>query len=197
MAQPSTPVRQKEAVSSINSRMNESTKSTNPAGFSPKVQQSAHRPLNPGHSQQFRQRPPPFPSPSRSPAHASQPQKSTWNFTSSFGPQRSPLKEITSTSQSQTVRQTKVQVGEYVENIHIQKSKIKLSVIISHYTCAQQEIRRPTAENSLRILTAVINGMRHWSQFKGRVSFLFEIFGQLFWVSMLSLMYILWNFYYI
>lgn len=61
---------------------------------------------------------------------------------------------------------------------------------------APQEIR-PTAENSLRILTAVINGMRHWSQFKDRVSFLFEIFGQLFWVSMLSLMYILWNFYYI
>lgn len=130
MAQASTPVRQKEAVSSINSRMNESTKSTNPSGFSPKVQQSAYRPLNPGHSQQFRQRPPPFPSPNRPSAPASQPQNSAWNFTSSFGSQRSPLKEITSTSQSQTVQQTKVQVGEYVENISYPERQDK---IVSNY----------------------------------------------------------------
>lgn len=45
-------------------------------------------------------------------------------------------------------------------------------------TCALQEIRRATNENSLRILTAVINGMRHWGQFKDKVSVLFEIFGQ-------------------
>lgn len=45
--------------------------------------------------------------------------------------------------------------------------------------CSLQE-RRPAAENSLRILTAVINGMRHWGQFKDKVSILFEIFGQFF-----------------
>lgn len=38
---------------------------------------------------------------------------------------------------------------------------------------------KPTIENSLRILTAVIDGMRHWSQFKDKVPYLFEIFGQL------------------
>lgn len=37
---------------------------------------------------------------------------------------------------------------------------------------------RPPVENSLRILTAVIDGMRYWSQFKDKVSYLFEIFGQ-------------------
>lgn len=151
MAQPSNPVRQ-EAVSSINSRKNESTRSTNPTGFSPKVQQSAYRPLNPGHSQQFRQRPPPLPSPNRPSAHAPQPQNSAWNFTSSFGPQRSPLKEIASASQSQTVQQTKVQVGEYVENISYPEKQGK---IVSNYqplyVCSagnKKAHRRELAEDS-------------------------------------------------
>uniref|UniRef100_A0A3B3UYG2 Spermatogenesis associated 22 n=1 Tax=Poecilia latipinna TaxID=48699 RepID=A0A3B3UYG2_9TELE len=34
-------------------------------------------------------------------------------------------------------------------------------------------------ENSLRILTTVINGMRHWSQFKDKIPYLFEIFATL------------------
>uniref|UniRef100_A0A665XBX7 Spermatogenesis associated 22 n=1 Tax=Echeneis naucrates TaxID=173247 RepID=A0A665XBX7_ECHNA len=34
-------------------------------------------------------------------------------------------------------------------------------------------------ETSLRILTAVIDGMRHWSQFKDKVPYLFEIFATL------------------
>uniref|UniRef100_A0A3Q3LFY0 Spermatogenesis associated 22 n=1 Tax=Mastacembelus armatus TaxID=205130 RepID=A0A3Q3LFY0_9TELE len=38
---------------------------------------------------------------------------------------------------------------------------------------------KPAIENSLRILTAVIDGMRHWSQFKDKVSYLFEIFATL------------------
>lgn len=38
---------------------------------------------------------------------------------------------------------------------------------------------KPAIENSLRILTSVIDGMRHWSQFKDKVPYLFEIFGQL------------------
>lgn len=47
--------------------------------------------------------------------------------------------------------------------------------------CAQQATFpvKPATENSLRILTAVIDGMRHWSQFKDKVPYLFEIFGQL------------------
>ncbi|TMS14536.1 Spermatogenesis-associated protein 22 [Larimichthys crocea] len=38
---------------------------------------------------------------------------------------------------------------------------------------------KPVAEHSLRILTAVIDGMRHWSQFKDKVPYLFEIFASL------------------
>uniref|UniRef100_A0A672HQ57 Spermatogenesis associated 22 n=1 Tax=Salarias fasciatus TaxID=181472 RepID=A0A672HQ57_SALFA len=38
---------------------------------------------------------------------------------------------------------------------------------------------KPAVENSLRILTAVIEGMRHWSKFKDRVPYLFEIFATL------------------
>lgn len=38
---------------------------------------------------------------------------------------------------------------------------------------------KPAIENSLRILTSVIDGMRHWSQFKDKVPYMFEIFGQL------------------
>ena len=51
----------------------------------------------------------------------------------------------------------------------------------SIFICAQQETfpMKPAVENSLRILTAVISGMRHWSQFKDKVPYLFEIFGKL------------------
>uniref|UniRef100_A0A3Q1GFZ2 Spermatogenesis associated 22 n=1 Tax=Acanthochromis polyacanthus TaxID=80966 RepID=A0A3Q1GFZ2_9TELE len=38
---------------------------------------------------------------------------------------------------------------------------------------------KPAIENSLRILTAVIDGMRHWSQFRDKVPYLFEIFATL------------------
>ncbi|XP_023688693.2 spermatogenesis-associated protein 22 [Paramormyrops kingsleyae] len=38
---------------------------------------------------------------------------------------------------------------------------------------------KPATDNSLRILTAVIEGMKHWSQFKDRAPFLFEVFGTL------------------
>ncbi|KAJ7997108.1 hypothetical protein DPEC_G00225520 [Dallia pectoralis] len=38
---------------------------------------------------------------------------------------------------------------------------------------------KPTAENTMRILTAVIDGMRHWSQLKDRALYLFEIFATL------------------
>ncbi|XP_067113796.1 spermatogenesis-associated protein 22 [Osmerus mordax] len=38
---------------------------------------------------------------------------------------------------------------------------------------------KPVAESSLRILTAVIAGMRHWSQFKDKAPALFEIYATL------------------
>lgn len=54
-----------------------------------------------------------------------------------------------------------------------------MSVISVVCMYAHQETTKPAIENSLRILTAVIDGMRHWSQFKDKVPYLFEIFGQL------------------
>uniref|UniRef100_A0A3Q3W950 Uncharacterized protein n=1 Tax=Mola mola TaxID=94237 RepID=A0A3Q3W950_MOLML len=45
--------------------------------------------------------------------------------------------------------------------------------------CTHQETIKPAFENSLRILTALIDGMRHWSQFKDKVPYLFEIFATL------------------
>uniref|UniRef100_A0A3B3Q7W6 Spermatogenesis associated 22 n=1 Tax=Paramormyrops kingsleyae TaxID=1676925 RepID=A0A3B3Q7W6_9TELE len=42
-----------------------------------------------------------------------------------------------------------------------------------------QSQMKPATDNSLRILTAVIEGMKHWSQFKDRAPFLFEVFGTL------------------
>ncbi|KAJ3589780.1 hypothetical protein NHX12_010622 [Muraenolepis orangiensis] len=41
------------------------------------------------------------------------------------------------------------------------------------------QIQKPSTGQSLRILTAVIAGMRHWSQFKDRAAYLFEIFATL------------------
>lgn len=38
---------------------------------------------------------------------------------------------------------------------------------------------KPANETSLRILTAVIEGMRHWSQFRDKVPHLFEVFATL------------------
>uniref|UniRef100_A0A3B5BNV3 Spermatogenesis associated 22 n=1 Tax=Stegastes partitus TaxID=144197 RepID=A0A3B5BNV3_9TELE len=49
------------------------------------------------------------------------------------------------------------------------------------FYCVQREAfpAKPAVKNSLRILTAVIDGMRHWSQFKDKVHCLFEIFATL------------------
>ncbi|XP_036379188.1 spermatogenesis-associated protein 22 [Megalops cyprinoides] len=38
---------------------------------------------------------------------------------------------------------------------------------------------KPAVDNSLRILTAVIEGMKHWSQYRDRGPFLFEVFAAL------------------
>ncbi|XP_075957486.1 spermatogenesis-associated protein 22 [Anarhichas minor] len=119
--------------------------------FSQKGQQSSYRAPNPTHqySQQPRPLPAPVPPPSRPSA---QPQNNSWKFTNSFGPQKSPSEGNRSTIQPQTVRKAQTQ--------HTFPMK-------------------PAVENSLRILTSVIDGMRHWSQFKDKVPYLFEIFATL------------------
>ncbi|XP_049448001.1 spermatogenesis-associated protein 22 isoform X1 [Epinephelus fuscoguttatus] len=162
MGQPSSSVRQQDFRPGVNSRQSNyqaqhiresaQNKATPHTGFSQMGQQSSYRPPNPTqYSQQPRPAPAPVSPPSRPSARATQPQSNSWNFTNSFGPQRSPFQGNRSTNQSQTVRQT--QQGTLPE--------------------------KPAMENSLRILTAVIDGMRHWSQFKDKVPYLFEIFATL------------------
>ncbi|XP_066551854.1 spermatogenesis-associated protein 22 [Amia ocellicauda] len=38
---------------------------------------------------------------------------------------------------------------------------------------------KPAEDNSLRVLTTVVEGMKHWSQYRDRAAFLFEIFATL------------------
>ncbi|XP_054481854.1 spermatogenesis-associated protein 22 isoform X2 [Anoplopoma fimbria] len=123
-------------------------------GFSQTGQQSSYGPRNPTHqySQQPRPLPAPVPPPTRPSASAAQPQKNSWKFTNSFGPQRSAFEGNRSTNQPQTAQQIQTQ------------DRFPL---------------KPAIENSLRILTSVIDGMRHWSQFKDKVPYLFEIFATL------------------
>lgn len=63
-----------------------------------------------------------------------------------------------------------------IQSIH--KTSVMSCVVHLAFMCVQ-ETSKPAFGNSLRILTAVIAGMRHWSQFKDRVPYLLEIFGQL------------------
>ncbi|KAF3841323.1 hypothetical protein F7725_007185 [Dissostichus mawsoni] len=152
MGQPSNPGRLREFSPGVNSTP---MKPTPHSGFSPMAQQSSYRPLtlNNQYPKQPRPLPAPVPPPSRPSAPlAAQPQNKSWNFTSSFGPQRLPFEGNSSTIKSQAARQTH----------------------------NQDKFAQKTAfENSLRILTSVINGMRHWSQFKDKVPYLFEIFATL------------------
>ncbi|XP_045896996.1 spermatogenesis-associated protein 22 isoform X2 [Micropterus dolomieu] len=162
MGQPSNPVRQVDASPSAKSRqseyqvprISESVQSKQPPHtvFSQMGQPSSYRPNNPTHQsfQQSRPLPPPVPPPSRPSACAAQPQNNSWKFTNIFGQQKSTFEGNRGTRQPQTGQQTRI-----------------------------QETMKPTIENSLRILTAVIDGMRHWSQFKDKVPYLFEIFATL------------------
>ncbi|XP_071316902.1 uncharacterized protein [Trachinotus anak] len=131
------------------------TKPTTHTGLSQKGQHLGCRPPNPTHQypQQCRPLPPPVPPTNTPSARAVQPQNNSWKFTDSFGPQRSPFEGKRNSNQPQTARPTQ----------------------------SQQQIfpMKPAPENSLRILTAVIDGMRHWSQFKDKVPYLFEIFATL------------------
>ncbi|XP_070700368.1 spermatogenesis-associated protein 22 [Pempheris klunzingeri] len=164
MGQLSNPVRQQAPSPSVNSRQREyqapcisesvQTKPSLYTGFSETGQQSSYRPPNLIHqySQQPRPLPAPVPPPSRPSAHEALPQSNSWKFTNSFGPQRSLFEGNRRTNHR--ARQTPV--DKYAT----------LPV-------------KPVTENSLRILTAVIGGMRHWSQFKDKVPYLFEIFATL------------------
>ncbi|XP_035521878.1 spermatogenesis-associated protein 22 isoform X2 [Morone saxatilis] len=164
MGQLSNPVTQQEPSPTVNSRQSEyraapisesaQSKPTPHTGFSKMGQQSSYRQANPTHqySQRPRPLPAPVPPPSRPSAHAAQPQNNSWKFTNSFGPQKPAFEGNRGRNQPQTVRQTQTQATFPV---------------------------KPAIENSLRILTAVIDGMRHWSQFKDKVPYLFEIFATL------------------
>ncbi|XP_044078116.1 spermatogenesis-associated protein 22 isoform X2 [Siniperca chuatsi] len=162
MGQPSNPVRQQDSSSSVNSRQSKyqaprisesaQSKPTPHTGFPQMGQQSSYRPPNPTHqySQQSRPLPAPVSPPSRPSARAAQPQNNSWKFTNSFGPQRSTVEGNRGTNQPQTAQQTQ-----------------------------ETFPMKPAIENSLRILTAVIDGMRYWSHFKDKVPYLFEIFATL------------------
>nr|XP_046265834.1 spermatogenesis-associated protein 22 isoform X3 [Scatophagus argus] len=164
MGQPNNPMKQSQSNPSVNSRqseyqaprINESAQSrpTPHAAFSQRGQQAiAHyRPPNTTHqySQQSRPLSAPVPPPNRPSAHVVQSQNNSWKFTDSFGQQKLPSVGNRSTNQPQTARQTQTEQKTFP--------------------------MKPAIENSLRILTAVIDGMKHWSQFKDKVPYLFEIF---------------------
>ncbi|KAK2828760.1 hypothetical protein Q5P01_019794 [Channa striata] len=164
MGQLTNAVRRQDSISSGNSMENKyqalgssedaQRKPMPSSRLSQMGQQSSYRLANPTHhySQQSRPPPPPAPQPIRPSAHAVQPQRNSWKFTNSFEPQMSTFERKISSNQTKTARPTLTQ-----DTFPI----------------------KPATENSLRILTAVVNGMRHWSQFKDKVPYLFEIFATL------------------
>ncbi|XP_077448897.1 spermatogenesis-associated protein 22 [Stigmatopora argus] len=75
-----------------------------------------------------------------------------WNFTNSFGSQKPTFAGKGNVNKPQLPLETQTE-----------KSGPKKALL----------------DSSLRILTAVIEGMRHWSQFKDKVTYFFEIFASL------------------
>ncbi|XP_061595217.1 spermatogenesis-associated protein 22-like [Cololabis saira] len=124
-------------------------------GFSQMSQQSSRKPPIPvnQYSQQSRPVPPTQTTPERSSAYTFKSPNNSWKFTNSFEGENSSFVKKKSSNQSQTAQPPKTQRETLPE--------------------------KPVVENSLRILTATIDGMRHWSQFKDKVSYLFEIFATL------------------
>ncbi|KAM6970631.1 spermatogenesis-associated protein 22 [Aplochiton taeniatus] len=125
-----------------------------PGGFS--QTKSAYRPATrpePHFSQQSK----PTPLPSRDAPPVPQQPNSSWKCkaTNNTGPKSQPVDDIGSRNPAiykQTTPQTQTPAPVVVQ---------------------------PASDNTLRILTAVIDGMRHWSQFKDRAPSLFEIFATL------------------
>ncbi|XP_043995648.1 spermatogenesis-associated protein 22 isoform X1 [Gambusia affinis] len=136
---------------------NTQSKPVQHAGFSQTAQQSSNKQIFPARqfSHESRPLPPPVeaPPPSMLLAQAAQQPNKSWKFTNSFEHQKSNFIAKKSSNQPPTSKPTKNEK----ESIPAKKPM----------------------ENSLRILTTVINGMRHWSQFKDKIPYLFEIFGTL------------------
>ncbi|XP_072230520.1 uncharacterized protein [Leuresthes tenuis] len=132
----------------------DSGKEQSKPGFSQIAQQPSRKP--PISTHQYSQQSRPLPSPEaqarRPSAPAAQPPNNSWKFTNSFELQRSPFVGKKSSTQPQTAKPAKAQ---------------------------ETFSEKPAIENSLRIMTAVIDGMKHWSQFKDKVPYLFEIFATL------------------
>ncbi|XP_030217286.1 spermatogenesis-associated protein 22 [Gadus morhua] len=100
---------------------------------------------------------PPLPQPSRPLAHTEKTQNTSWRFkpTNNQGSQRPSVETSHSMFRSQSASGPPPQ------------------------TQPAFQIQKSATGQSLRILTAVIVGMRHWSQFKDRAPYLFEIFATL------------------
>ncbi|RVE63535.1 hypothetical protein OJAV_G00137090 [Oryzias javanicus] len=147
--------RKQDSMSSSYSgqRMNVQSRMKANTGPSPMSQLSSPESAKPSPQSSQQSRPAPPSAPRQPYGHAAQPPNNSWRFTNSFESQTSPVVEKKKSSQPQSARQAKPQP---------ETSPVK-----------------PVVENSLRILTAVIRGMRHWSQFKDKVPYLFEIFATL------------------
>ncbi|XP_029925014.1 spermatogenesis-associated protein 22 [Myripristis murdjan] len=161
MGKPNNTMRQQDSRSNVNSGQNTyqafcnsgGTQSKPHSGFSQMGQQSAYRQANPPkqqYSQQSRPLPPRLPPPSRPSLPAAQPQNTTWKI------------QCTKNSRPQTNRST------FLAQTQTQAQQTQPSYQV-----------KPAIENSLRIVTTVVDGIRHWSQFKDRVPYLFEIFATL------------------
>ncbi|KAG8008270.1 Spermatogenesis-associated protein 22 [Nibea albiflora] len=161
IGQSSNPVKHQQSSSCVNSRQSEcqpactsqsaQSKPKPNTVFSQMAQQSSYRPPNPPHqySQQSRPLPTPVPPPASVP------------------PARAAQPQNNS--------------WKFTNSFGPQKPLFDGNKNTNQPRIAQktQTQMKPVAEHSLRILTAVIDGMRHWSQFKDKVPYLFEIFGEL------------------
>ncbi|XP_029029069.1 spermatogenesis-associated protein 22 isoform X2 [Betta splendens] len=160
--QPSTHVKPQVSTTSVNSMQSKYQTSNSsesaqrkpvPFSGSQMSRQPSYRLPNPIHqcSQHSRPLPSPLPMSSRPSAHAVQPQNNCWKFTKSFKSQNTPEAKM---------------ILCQPETVQLPSSQETFS-------------SKPAISTSLRILTAVIGGMKHWSKFKDKVPFLFEIFATL------------------
>lgn len=154
-------VRQIDSEAGFNSTFNKyqpSRNSRNGQGSHPgpsqMCQQPSYKPPKAAYqfSQQSVHQPPPAQVPTRPTSHTGQQQSKAWNFTNTFGPQPTMLERKKGTKPS-------------TPNVQV-KTPPTFQI-------------KPANGTSLRILTAVIDGMRHWNQFRDKVPHLFELFATL------------------
>ncbi|CAL8266751.1 unnamed protein product [Merluccius merluccius] len=100
---------------------------------------------------------PPLPQPSRAAAQTAQTQSTSWRFkvSNNKGSPRAPVETNHSTHRPQSASGPQTQ------------------------TKPAFQIQKSSTGESLRVLTAVIAGMRHWSHYKDRAPYLFELFATL------------------